>query len=1049
MPDPNDLKNLSSQLKKTIIFAESFKGGSSVDPSKNILNIQKTTIGLAGHVIQLVSIVSDLAKIVNNNSKKITSLKNISKSQSSRISGKNIGAKLPGSSTSNVEDNISKITKSVISIAEILSGQKKLKDSSTSYDRRKAEQEKRSLAESKLEKRFDGLKKAAEKILAPVKSLLDKIINFLVTVFLGRVVYKLLEWFGDPKNADKVKSIGRFLGDHWPKLLALYLTFGTSFGRFALGLTKAVASGAIKLAFAIAKLLAAKKVKGAMGAARFLGGKGGKIAGAVLGTAAAVTGAYALTQGMKGDDEEPKTLKPEEPKIPGYAGGGIIKIPAFKGGGFNFKGMFGGALGSSPEKPQEMPNGFVSGEKGVDKVPAMLSDGEFVMSVGAVQKYGVDTLEGMNAAGGGTNRPKMMNGKTYAEGGGYLGDHMKDKVKMRQATVFERTGQSNQLKNLLGVRTNEEAARIVSTAGNKVPDVESLIGSKEFSRFQQGHFSPMSEGADEKTFKGLRRIYQQHFGVGEEFSKMMSDRVDTKMQSRSTKPIQPSASVKPDLVKNIRAPIPASRAIVPYTGGGALRLDDELVKFNPDNITDPSTKGFGRNPFRSTGLSTRGVQSGFTGMGKEGFDAISSGDKFKLGKFKPQILGRGAYSAPTFEGAQRYAGTSGSLGGKQTAGGVIKTIVPGNAPRINFLEPQARVAPKTFDKGKILADKLLSGEYAKSPLANKLRDQLTGGSAKINPSMNSTKSMNFSGARAAGFIKGAKTLGVELLLQYFLDKGMNYLDAKRIAGIVDKASKAPAEKRDALIESVRKDLDKEKRHQKSLGGIFDKIIKMGGETGSEYMSKNHEALLASLGSKPNEGSAIKGGFGLKDQSFKDAPKTQIMTDDKGRPFIGYKSMKNGKLHYSRGPQPGGLSTNPLEAFGRAINPGAYKDNDAKLAMEKQRVAATNSLESYQKQGMFADAQGRMMKQIGGNLKDTQNDLNYRQNQAKIAKTNTPIKSVSPPGIKGSGVYSTPIGVNRSNNGGRGSSGTGSQTPSFSARNSSGGRSKQETLGLMR
>ena len=37
-----------------------------------------------------------------------------------------------------IEDDISKITKSVISIAEILSGQKKLKDSSTSYDRRKA-----------------------------------------------------------------------------------------------------------------------------------------------------------------------------------------------------------------------------------------------------------------------------------------------------------------------------------------------------------------------------------------------------------------------------------------------------------------------------------------------------------------------------------------------------------------------------------------------------------------------------------------------------------------------------------------------------------------------------------------------------------------------------------------------------------------------------------------------------------------------------------------------------------------------------------------------
>ena len=51
--------------------------------------------------------------------------------------------------------------------------------------------------------------------------------------------------------------------------------------------------------------------------------------------------------------------------------------------------------------------GFVSGPSGVDKVPAKLTAGEFVMSKGAVQKYGVDTLASMNAAGGGTNRPTM------------------------------------------------------------------------------------------------------------------------------------------------------------------------------------------------------------------------------------------------------------------------------------------------------------------------------------------------------------------------------------------------------------------------------------------------------------------------------------------------------------------------------------------------------------------------------------------------------------------------------------------------------------------
>jgi hypothetical protein len=52
----------------------------------------------------------------------------------------------------------------------------------------------------------------------------------------------------------------------------------------------------------------------------------------------------------------------------------------------------------------------------------MLSDGEFVMSAGAVQKYGVDTSVAMNAAGGGTNRPKIVSGTTYALGGGPMGN---------------------------------------------------------------------------------------------------------------------------------------------------------------------------------------------------------------------------------------------------------------------------------------------------------------------------------------------------------------------------------------------------------------------------------------------------------------------------------------------------------------------------------------------------------------------------------------------------------------------------------------------------
>ena len=71
---------------------------------------------------------------------------------------------------------------------------------------------------------------------------------------------------------------------------------------------------------------------------------------------------------------------------------------------------------SDDNEDQEFKQGgFVSGPAGVDKVPARLTAGEFVMSKGAVQKYGTSTLSAMNAAGGGTNRPTVIN--HYNEGG--------------------------------------------------------------------------------------------------------------------------------------------------------------------------------------------------------------------------------------------------------------------------------------------------------------------------------------------------------------------------------------------------------------------------------------------------------------------------------------------------------------------------------------------------------------------------------------------------------------------------------------------------------
>jgi hypothetical protein len=98
------------------------------------------------------------------NPKRLASLKNISKTQSERISGTNIGAKLPGGSADNLNKTIVKIADVVSSIAEYFKGtEKKTSGAASENERKRVEREKRGLAESKLEKVFGGIINTAQK----------------------------------------------------------------------------------------------------------------------------------------------------------------------------------------------------------------------------------------------------------------------------------------------------------------------------------------------------------------------------------------------------------------------------------------------------------------------------------------------------------------------------------------------------------------------------------------------------------------------------------------------------------------------------------------------------------------------------------------------------------------------------------------------------------------------------------------------------------------------------------------------------------------------
>jgi hypothetical protein len=314
------------------------------------------------------------------------------------------------------ENNIAAIRKSVESIAAIFADQFKFQTKIGERERRDAEGRRRGARESELEKPLKILQKVVDNILAPVKSIWEKILNFLVQTILGRIVFKLIDWFANPNNAKKIRSLIRFFGDWWPALLGAYILFGTSFGKFTSSILGIVGSGLLKLTkFAIPQLL--KFLKSPVGIAAGLFTAGATVPMLFPGTVDDQERKTDKSPGSNADKikelERQKAALSWFEQLQGKGSEIDEQIGRLKTGQTKSYGFSGGGLAS----------GFVSGQKGTDKIPAMLSDGEFVMSVGAVKKYGVETLEGMNAAGGGTNKPREIAGTVYAAGGGLVGNY--------------------------------------------------------------------------------------------------------------------------------------------------------------------------------------------------------------------------------------------------------------------------------------------------------------------------------------------------------------------------------------------------------------------------------------------------------------------------------------------------------------------------------------------------------------------------------------------------------------------------------------------------
>ncbi len=287
---------------------------------------------------------------------------------------------------------LEEILKIVTSIRDTLIEKNKFDVGQSKKDSQTTERTKRAKKEKGLESGiFKGLKKTTEKVLAPVKGLFTQIFDFIKTVILGRVVFKILKWMGDPENKEKIDNLIRFFKDFWPAIVGAYLLFGTKFG----GLIRTIGGWAVKIIkFAVPKLL------------RFVSRNPKAAAALAVAGGVGMLGARILTgTEVDGSEETPEEEQtPEQKQEAEFKAAQTTATESLK-----------------EEEPVKMSKGGrVPGSGNKDTVPAMLTPGEFVMSRGAVAKYGTDTMRSMNASGGGTGIPSLMSNGAfgYSSGGG-------------------------------------------------------------------------------------------------------------------------------------------------------------------------------------------------------------------------------------------------------------------------------------------------------------------------------------------------------------------------------------------------------------------------------------------------------------------------------------------------------------------------------------------------------------------------------------------------------------------------------------------------------
>ena len=165
---------------------------------------------------------SKLEEKVENNSKKITLLKNIIS-----LRKKNIDEKIESLKPEETDDNtelmngLHSVIESLVGVKKVLLDQVKGRIAERKNLRLQNERQSKKRREDELEKGKDGDdEKEPKNIVKAATGVFDRIKKFLTNVLLGAAAIKLFEWFKNPDNKEKLVAFGEFLENHGGKIVA-------------------------------------------------------------------------------------------------------------------------------------------------------------------------------------------------------------------------------------------------------------------------------------------------------------------------------------------------------------------------------------------------------------------------------------------------------------------------------------------------------------------------------------------------------------------------------------------------------------------------------------------------------------------------------------------------------------------------------------------------------------------------------------------------------------------------------------------------------------